>query len=413
MRCRSMLLGSVALLGATCARAATTEADQATIEDPFAQCTYSPYAPIAAANATGIYPSVWVPVTKITPSDAAGQAKFASFSANIPKIAPKGKFGAEAPFDGFTYSDADPDCWWTRSQCVVPKVAGLNPDIATVPEPRTLGYGFDDGPNCSHNAFYDYLTEQKQKATMFFIGSNVIDWPLQAQRAAVDGHEICVHTWSHRPMTTFTNEGAFAELWYTLQAIKLVTGYTPKCWRPPTGDIDDRIRYIASQLGLETVLWKFDSFDYTTTDPAVVQGNYDGLLGNLSAGVFDTVGAIILAHELNNFTMQMAVENYPRLAAAFDHMVPIAVSQNKSNPYVETNFSMPSFAEYIAAHPKSDVTNSSSTSSGSGASSGKSSGNSSSIGGAKGTGAAVNLRLRLPTTAAALLFVMAGAAVLL
>lgn len=29
----------------------------------------------------------------------------------------------------------------------------------------TLGYGFDDGPNCSHNAFYDFLTSQNQKAS--------------------------------------------------------------------------------------------------------------------------------------------------------------------------------------------------------------------------------------------------------
>jgi hypothetical protein len=38
---------------------------------------------------------------------------------------------------------------------------------------------------------YDYLRDQKQKATMFYIGSNVMDWPLQAQRGLVDGHDIC------------------------------------------------------------------------------------------------------------------------------------------------------------------------------------------------------------------------------
>ena len=27
---------------------------------------------------------------------------------------------------------------------------------------------------------------------MFFIGSNVQNWPLEAQRALTDGHEICV-----------------------------------------------------------------------------------------------------------------------------------------------------------------------------------------------------------------------------
>ena len=26
---------------------------------------------------------------------------------------------------------------------------------------------------------------------MFHIGSNVMDWPLEAQRALADGHEIC------------------------------------------------------------------------------------------------------------------------------------------------------------------------------------------------------------------------------
>jgi len=32
----------------------------------------------------------------------------------------------------------------------------------------------------------------------FYIGSNVIDWPLQAMRGLADGHQICVHTWSHQ-----------------------------------------------------------------------------------------------------------------------------------------------------------------------------------------------------------------------
>lgn len=65
---------------------------------------------------------------------------------------------------------------------------------------------------------------------MFYIGSNVMDWPLQAQDAITDGHEICLHTWSHNYMTALTNEQAFAELYYTRKAIKLVTGVTPKCW---------------------------------------------------------------------------------------------------------------------------------------------------------------------------------------
>ncbi|KAJ7900969.1 hypothetical protein B0H14DRAFT_3422879 [Mycena olivaceomarginata] len=63
--------------------------------------------------------------------------------------------------------------------------------------PRTVGYGFDDGPNCSHNAFYDYLRDRKQAA---------------------------MNTWSHNYMTAFSNEGVFGELRYSMKAIKLVKG---------------------------------------------------------------------------------------------------------------------------------------------------------------------------------------------
>ena len=70
-------------------------------------------------------------------------------------------------FSGVSYDPSDPACWWTYRQCVTPKLAGLPPDIYNVPEPFTMGYGFDDGPNCSHNAFYDYLLSQNQKASMF------------------------------------------------------------------------------------------------------------------------------------------------------------------------------------------------------------------------------------------------------
>ncbi|KAJ7260430.1 carbohydrate esterase family 4 protein [Mycena haematopus] len=326
----------------------STEAEEAAITNPSAECESYDYPPVTSAMSS--FPGIWDYAATILPNDAAGLAKFASMNSSIPKIAPRGTLTGD--LSGVTYSDSDPDCWWTYSNCVTPKLSGLAPDIADVPEPKTLGYGFDDGPYCGHNVFYDYLASQNQKATMFYIGSNVMDYPLEAQRAVVDGHQICVHTWSHNYMTATSNEGAFAELWYAMKAIKLVTGVTPTCWRPPYGDVDDRIRYIATQLGLETIIWKYDSNDWAEGTNGVtqadVQANYDALMSNATAGAFNTVGAIMLTHELTNFTMQMAIDNHPKLAAAFAHLVPIAVAQNRTQPYVETNYTMPSFAEYIS-----------------------------------------------------------------
>lgn len=67
---------------------------------------------------------------------------------------------------------------------------------------------------------------------MFYIGSNVADWPNEAQRGLADGHQICVHTWSHPYMTTLTNQQVLGELYYTKKVIKYVVGVTPLCWRP-------------------------------------------------------------------------------------------------------------------------------------------------------------------------------------
>jgi len=255
--------------------------------------------------------------------------------------------------------------------------------VASIPEPKTMGYGFDDGPNCTHNIFYNYLSSQSQKATMFYIGSSVLDWPLEAQRAIADGHEICAHTWSHRYMTAFQSQDAFAELWYSIQAIKLVTGVTPTCWRPPYGDVDDRIRYIANQLGLQTIIWGYDSFDWrvgtvvgnVTITQANVDADYGLFISNLTAGTFNTVGGIMLTHELNNFTMQEAMNWYSQLKAAFQYIVPIGVALNKTQPYKETNYSLPTFQQYISGQLTVASNSSSASSAGPSASASASGGN--------------------------------------
>jgi peptidoglycan/xylan/chitin deacetylase (PgdA/CDA1 family) len=79
-----------------------------------------------------------------------------------------------------------------------------------------------------------------------------------------------------------------------MQIIKLTTGVTPTCWRPPYGDIDDRIRAISQALGLRAVLWQYDSNDWqvgasTTVTPATVDGNYQKLITAAQNGTFNSV----------------------------------------------------------------------------------------------------------------------------
>ncbi|KAI9433221.1 carbohydrate esterase family 4 protein [Lactarius indigo] len=337
------------LVASALAQDHSSEQSEAHISDPNLECTPYYYAP--SGQFVNNFPTIWQPATLLA-NDTEGQAMWANISSSIPtNILPKGQLYDSTINVTYNWAN-DPDCWWTDSQCTTPKIAGLPPDVSSVPEPKTIGYGFDDGPNCTHNRFYDYLASQNQKATMYYIGSNVLDWPLEAQRAIADGHEICAHTWSHNYMTAFQSEDAFAELWYTMKAIKLVTGFTPTCWRPPYGDVDDRIRAIANGLGLQTIMWEYDSFDWESGignfGPADVDGNYWLFVNNLTAGNFDTIGGILLTHELNNFTMQEAIKWYPRLKSTFSFIVPVGVALNKTQPYKESNYQLPTFEQYIS-----------------------------------------------------------------
>jgi len=395
MRARELFAAFAVVVTSVLAQDHSSEESEAQITDPIAECTTYYYEPVAQSVHT--FPPIWQPATLLQ-DDTEGQALWAKISGSIPNIPPKGQLNGSTI--GVMYDSVnDPDCWWSISRCTTPKRTELPVDVSSVPEPRTIGYGFDDGPNCTHNIFYDYLSSQNQKATMFFIGSSVMNWPLEAQRALADGHQICGHSWSHRYMTAFSSEDAFAELWYSIQAIKLVTGVTPTCWRPPYGDVDDRIRAIANAMGLQTILWKYDSNDwrvfpggnYTVLD---VDTSYQLFINNLTAGTFDTAGGIILTHEVNNFTMQEAINWYPKLKAAFSYIVPVGVALNTTNPYVETDYSLPTFEEYTsgqvtASGDGSGSGTSASTSPNSSPSSG--SGTSSSSGNAKSSASSITV----------------------
>ncbi|KAF9259589.1 carbohydrate esterase family 4 protein [Marasmius fiardii PR-910] len=291
-------------------------------------------------NNLGLFPAVSKQAS-ILANDTVANSKWTEISGKILGTAPKAANGKTSG-----YSSSDPDCWWTFAQCTTPKAAGIPADIVMVPEPGTIGFGFDDGPYCNHNAFYDFLKAANQTATMYFIGSNVIQYPKEAQRALTDGHEICIHTWSHPYLTSLKSEDVFAELYYS---VKLVMGVTPTCFRPPYGDIDDRVRSIANALGLSYILWQYDSLDADVGSSGVTQASvdtaYKDFIATAQNGTFANRGTIILEHEVDNFTVTKAMEYYPQLKAVFKHIVPVGVALNKTHPYVETNYTLPTFEQ--------------------------------------------------------------------
>ncbi|KAF9981444.1 chitin deacetylase [Mortierella antarctica] len=66
---------------------------------------------------------------------------------------------------------------------------------------------------------------RNQKATFFIIGSRAVSYPATLKRAYTEGHQLGIHTWSHTPLTSLTNEQIVAELKWTEKAIFSVVGW--------------------------------------------------------------------------------------------------------------------------------------------------------------------------------------------
>ncbi|EKM83476.1 hypothetical protein AGABI1DRAFT_31623 [Agaricus bisporus var. burnettii JB137-S8] len=258
----------------------------------------------------------------------------------IPNIAPTVPGGCPANPEAATDASR---CWWTCGGCT------RESDIESCPDKLHWGMTYDDGPAFYTTQLLNYLDEQSLKTTFFLVGSRVISFPDIARSEYMSGHQIGVHTWSHPPLTTKTNDEVIAELGWARQAIRDVLGVTPNTMRPPYGDIDDRVRAISLALGMIPVMWTrlspavaFDTGDFDIqsglTSASQVILNWQNILNN--ATMLDH-GFLSLQHDLFQDSVDIATGYLlPDAKARGDITIePVAmcIKRGLSNSYIETN----------------------------------------------------------------------------
>ncbi len=169
-----------------------------------------------------------------------------------------------------------------------------------------------------------------------------------------------------------TNEEAFAELYFTKKAVSRISrielhflahvlsvfqihdvlGINVNCWRPPYGDVDDRIRYIANKLNLTNIIWSDDTddWDYTAVGVADVELNYEAIINKTANNSFATYGPIVLTHELDNETMSLSKQFLPSIQEKFTGgVMPVGVCMNWTQPYSEGSaYQYPNYAQWAA-----------------------------------------------------------------
>jgi len=184
-------------------------------------------------------------------------------------------------------------------------------DVWDAPD-GVVGISFDDGPLEASPKLYDFLKNAGQKATHFYIGTNILESPKVFLKAFEGGDDIAVHTYTHPYMTTLPNLQILAELGWTMQVIHDSTGgRIPKYWRPPYGDVDNRVRAIARHVfGLTTIIWNRDALDWELGTKYMTPERVHQNLTTWYTGP-KSPGLIILEHELSTESVQAFIDAYP------------------------------------------------------------------------------------------------------
>lgn len=163
---------------------------------------------------------------------------------------------------------------------------------------------YDDGPFPKvSNRILNCLSKHDSVATFFMLGQNVKRYPKVVQRKAQLGMELGSHTWSHPNLLELKKKDIKAEINKTNNALINACGQSASVFRPPYGNIDDKILKI---VDMPAVLWSVDTLDWKSRKAKSVVNvvkkieKEDGLDGR-----------VILMHSL-----------YPSTAKATEMLVP-------------------------------------------------------------------------------------------
>jgi hypothetical protein len=130
--------------------------------------------------------------------------------------------------------------------------------------------------------------------------------------------------------------------------------------------LDDRVRWIATQLDLTAVIWNLDTDDWAANVLAgvtteTVDNTYEDFIKMGTNGTFSTSGNIVLSHEINNKTMELFMKHYPAIKKAYSHVMDVATCMNITTPYAETSVTFPTFEQSLSSSSNnSSASNSSS-----------------------------------------------------
>ncbi len=106
------------------------------------------------------------------------------------------------------------------------------------------------------------FNQYNAKATFFVLGEWIDKHPESVKAFSDSGHYIASHSDTHNSLPSMQKSEIEKQLTACNQKIEKVTGKKNELFRAPSGDYNNDVIEVASDLGMYVIQWNVDSLDY-------------------------------------------------------------------------------------------------------------------------------------------------------
>ena len=152
----------------------------------------------------------------------------------------------------------------------------------------------------------ELLEKYDADGTFFLVGFWIDKYPEETKLIAEKGLEIGNHSNNHLHMSKLQNDEIKKEIESVNIRLQELTGKTPKYFRPPFGEYDNKLLENVAALDMVGVQWSVDSLDWKGLSGEVIANRVLSRVHN---------GAIILFHNNSDHVLDALPIILPKLKA--------------------------------------------------------------------------------------------------
>jgi peptidoglycan/xylan/chitin deacetylase (PgdA/CDA1 family) len=183
------------------------------------------------------------------------------------------------------------------------------------PAKPMIALTFDDGPGMYTDSILNILEQYNARATFCVQGKHIKGKNETLLRAVALGCEIIGHSWEHERFTELECEEIQRQILDVHSLIESIAGVMPAIYRPPFGEIDERVRLASEEVGFALLKWSVDPKDWQDRDADLI---YDRILADVKNG------SVVISHDVYETTAMAMVQLIPELIATGYQLVTVS-----------------------------------------------------------------------------------------